>query len=380
MALSILVPRSLAFVPLLAGVIGYIGLSLREKKLLPLDRGLSLFFGLTVLLSAASYVWADYPDGVVCRSLNTGAIFFAGLLMLAFSGRQSITSRRDIIALLVLYVALGAYFGVEFSWGLPIAHLINPGYQDFFFNRSVVVFTCLLFPLLFLARRYFAHAVVPLALLAAILVTLWLTGSQTAQMVFLCGFAGYGVLWAIRNMHWRRRILNTAGFGINLCILASPLIPGFLLQHIPPDMESSGYATRANIGGRLEIWNFVAGKIMEKPWLGHGIEATRNFQTDLLMPINHAHSILHPHNALLQIWVEFGLAGALLACAFIAFLIVRIQRASHFAQPLYFSALLSSLCLLSTGYGLWQSWQVGFLLTLAAVCVLVTRIPDSEKA
>jgi O-antigen ligase len=124
----------------------------------------------------------------------------------------------------------------------------------------------------------------------------------------------------------------------------------------------------------------VAGRIHEKPWLGHGIEATKNFISPVRLPVNDTTGVLHPHNSYLQIWVELGLAGALIACMLAILVLRRINQSPIENQPLYFGVFAGIVSLLATGYGLWQSWHLGLIFAAAALCRIVTRVPLAAKS
>ena len=85
-------------------------------------------------------------------------------------------------------------------------------------------------------------------------------------------------------------------------------------------------------------------------------------------------NVLHPHNAILQVWVEFGVMGALLASALVVFLFLRLDRLSPCLQRYYTALLIVMLGMLSMGYGLWQAWQLGMLFSIPAFSMMVTRL------
>ena len=68
---------------------------------------------------------------------------------------------------------------------------------------------------------------------------------------------------------------------------------------------------------RVENWGFLFQKILEHPFIGHGFDAARTFNDTHIIRGFEGRAIvsLHPHNAGLQLWVELGLIGAMLACA-----------------------------------------------------------------
>src|SRR5436190_23671517 len=83
------------------------------------------------------------------------------------------------------------------------------------------------------------------------------------------------------------------------------------IDHVP----WLGYG-QAFANNRLEIWDFVSRYALRHPLHGFGIEATRAVEAfDSQQIYQKKATILHPHNFAIQMWIEFGLIGGLLAAA-----------------------------------------------------------------
>ena len=176
------------------------------------------------------------------------------------------------------------------------------------------------------------------------------------------------------------------GFALALALLATPAVLGPVLERGIP---AGGWPPSA--AHRLLIWDFAAQRIAEKPLLGWGMEASRAvpgnrgaappealarfgldgpgaavwLPTAQMLP-------LHPHNGPLQLRLELGWPGALLAALLAALLGLACRRA---ARPAIAAAVLAAggvTAMLS--FGAWQEWWVGAeLLALAAVAGLPPR-------
>jgi len=88
---------------------------------------------------------------------------------------------------------------------------------------------------------------------------------------------------------------------------------------------------------------------------------------------------LHPHNGVLQAWLELGVVGAL-AVAAILILVVggieRVARRNRAAAPLF--ALFSTGALIfGSTFGAWQSWWQAALWLVAALAIAVVNGADS---
>ncbi len=127
-----------------------------------------------------------------------------------------------------------------------------------------------------------------------------------------------------------------------------------------------------NWGHRIAIWGAVSELIAGKSLLGYGFNGARIVgQTADLMPDPQGRtSFLHPHNGLLQIWLELGAIGvALLYAATIAAartVLNRLRDTTVLAAAAGTFAAMLTIWLLS--FGVWQSWWMSVLgLAIAAV-------------
>ena len=84
---------------------------------------------------------------------------------------------------------------------------------------------------------------------------------------------------------------------------------------------------------------------------------------------------LHPHNAILQVWLELGAVGA----GFLAFFLVEIlhlvQRVTQnrWEAAVCYGIFTSGLTISSLSYGIWQSWWLASLLLAAAFMAVIVE-------
>ena len=129
---------------------------------------------------------------------------------------------------------------------------------------------------------------------------------------------------------------------------------------------------------RIVTWDYIGERIKEHPILGHGFDASRTFDatfdargfTDLAVVS------LHPHNAGLQIWVETGVIGAVLACT----AIILIGKEAHkYAAGGRARAIAAAgtmtpiLVFASVSYGVWQEWWWATFFLSAGILALIPR-------
>ena len=235
-----------------------------------------------------------------------------------------------------------------------------------------------------------------LPLVAAAPVAWWLRGlvllAGAAVLVLLPGEAAKlavvaALITGAAALALERRVAVALGATLAFSLVAMPLALGPVLDRGVP---AAGIPPSA--AHRLLIWDFVIHRIAEKPVLGWGMEASRSLPghadhpspaaltrfgldgsatpawlaTAELLP-------LHPHNGALQLRLELGWPGVLLA----ALLAVGLALVSRGAVPLAMLAAGAVTAMLS--FGAWQEWWIGAELLALTAAAGVPRYPSSES-
>lgn len=151
---------------------------------------------------------------------------------------------------------------------------------------------------------------------------------------------------------------------------------------------------------RLVIWHFTGSRIAERPVLGWGLDSAKSIpdgdqrvvdyvdQTELtkmgkktresmreavVMP-------LHPHNAVLQVQLELGMAGLVALAAFLVLTIRAIPTNGPWmirgCRMGLFAGALSVACV---SFGVWQSWWVSSLFLLATFGAALPIEPSRQR-
>ncbi len=385
LVLGIAAPRSLSFLPGVWGLIVFSCLYFKTRQPFCFDKNLLKFAGALLLLGACSAVWSMDVAFALEKVLKTALVFFAGFVFLtALQNARLPENKADILSLVLVILcgvaALVIYseYETDFMLSRILLNVGNEEYADieggFLLNRSIVFLVLLSMPFcmaLYLSgnkprakQATFAFFVVAIAL------ALWQTRSQTAQLTALVI-----VLMAFYPTHKRlaRRIL--AG-----CILLTLWLLPFSIPaaqegyaRLAPSLSETSIISAASVPHRFEVWSFISRKIHQSPIIGHGIEATRFLKSREKMELMNSYTVLHPHNFFLQIWVEFGMIGAALFSAFFVFLFARMEKLCPLKQRYYAALMVSLLCILSFGYGMWQGWQIGMIFALAAMSAMAFK-------
>jgi hypothetical protein len=129
-----------------------------------------------------------------------------------------------------------------------------------------------------------------------------------------------------------------------------------------------------SFGQRTEIWTFAAKRIMEKPILGWGFDSSRaipNFgEISVYQGNDPTKSIIpmHPHDWLLQIWLELGAVGCVLTAAFWIWLIWQTEKFDRRVQPAALAVIAVVFTIGAFSIGIWQVWW--WAVVLFAIWVL----------
>ncbi len=133
---------------------------------------------------------------------------------------------------------------------------------------------------------------------------------------------------------------------------------------------------------RMEIWDYVAHRIFERPWLGYGMGNSS------LLDILHPHGALyvltktpasHPHNAVAQLWSDLGIVGVAFGFAFALSILGRIRLLCSQAQPYALAAYALAFWLAMVAYSLWtDSFWAALVLTAFAFQTLSCREKKSS--
>ena len=156
------------------------------------------------------------------------------------------------------------------------------------------------------------------------------------------------------------------GLGCFFIVPISTLLP-LIPQEITGQLFDSALA-------RIKIWTVTSQHILDEPLIGHGIDASKGLQTNVgdgffqpgVTVVSH-----HPHNIFLQIWLDFGMIGALLWGGLLLMMTYRVYNAHEVAQPYIIAASFCSLMMLSTTFSLLQAWWLsGHIVTALMLALL----------
>lgn len=393
--LCLLMPRALAFLPGVAGLV----LTFFWPRLTGEPRTLSKPALIAVLsitaLASLSALWSAEPGEALERAMKLGLVMIPGALLIGnLAATPELPGNRRFWILPVVTLCGGFLVWTEIRFNYPLFRLFHglsqtDNVQRYEMNRTMVATVLLALALLpglvtWLQQTALGawqrRGVVALFLLAMI-PPLAVAESQSAQIGFLAGLLVFFFFPVRCRVAWAALAAL-----IILGLLSAPWVSIALFVHIPHEQiahqtqeEQNGlwlWLSQANVLPRMELWDFVSRYILQHhPLIGGGIEATRMVPAfdnkELYQP---GLTLLHPHNAVLQIWMEFGAAGIVLTSAAVAWLMRRLYQCEDLVVRRGGLATLTGFLAVGVvGYGLWQGWWLGLILLAAALIAPAAR-------
>ncbi len=350
---------------------------------LDIGKPLAAILVLACLWAATSIPWA--PDTwlgtrgalKLTGNLLLGAVLFSTARTLDADGRRWIAP-----ALLFGFgLTLALLFVEELFKGPITVGLLGLPYRGpggfFWLNASAAILILMIWPasLHLWHRHRGAMVIAAFGLMALILslMTYW-----TGLVSLIAGVIGAFCVYAIGR---RAGIILAVLFALG--VATAPILPATVLK--PDTVVEAVGDVPPPLMHRLHIWEFASQRIAEHPIRGWGMNASRVIPEGKKIVEGKAWSgyvmPLHPHNAALQVWLELGGAGALLFGAFgvLVFLgVVRphIPRAHSAAAA---GQALTALALLSSSYGIWQSWWLATLWVSASLMAVTISERQSQS-
>ena len=365
------------------------GLALVERRRMPLPSHTVVFWLVLLLVWAAvSIGWSPVPEraqGVI----GNAVLFLAGGLLLVTVAQtfEAENQRRFDIALIAGFLLALGFMLSEIILGAPISRSIHGderagAYGLAFFNRSSSVLVLLTWPFVLVTYRRLGLTFAVGALIASLAVLAILNTAAPLLAILVSGAAVGLILIAPRLAAWA--ILTTTLVIIALSPAWSGLAPKIF------DFLLANNVIEQGLNHRFVIWGFASEKLLEQPLFGWGLDASRAIpggtQTiDILVNSNGDMSAseflpLHPHNGFLQIWLELGLVGTILATV----LVVALLKSILFDNPrpadraFVGGTYVATFVLFQLSFGVWQSWWIGLLWLIAAITVAAAnRNPES---
>jgi O-antigen ligase len=290
------------------------------------------------------------------------------LTVILFATANTILSGKYYSYSLLLAAAIALLEGITGGLLWPMIRVDIMGRDSYYLhelNRGACIMALLLWP----ALQYLQHkcdnhhhkllAIVLLMLVIAAVLTLEslaaVSGLLCAAVFFFCYMVA--IKYWPRFADWLLRccpIFLVAGLAIAWLLAANinVVTGGYNASWLPETAQH-----------RVVIWDFVTDKAQQRPLLGWGMASSRHIPDgqEFFRP-DKRYLPLHPHNSMLQLWLELGLVGVLL------FLWGIYGLGKLVCRNVYGCCLLISYLVIGlSGFGIWQSWWLASGIVALAV-------------
>ncbi|NKB43485.1 MAG: hypothetical protein GKS03_04320 [Alphaproteobacteria bacterium] len=354
----------------------------RPKALLSFSKTpFGLFAVLFVLWSLLSLLWAPQFPGTAwlkaVLAIGLGAILATTVVRAPRESLLDLTNAIIFSALALLSVLLIERLSGGFFVGLARP---NETTDQLFnvMNGGLVLLCCTSFSVAGLLRLKTETWRYPVLFLTSVLA---ITASYRMDAVPVA--VGAGLVSFILVMKWRVRPFVAIALLIGIGGVSWPTLASLATA---ADLHIwFAENVHPNWGYRITIWGRVSELISENFLIGYGFDSSRvvGHTAGLIPDAIGRTSFLHPHNGLMQIWLELGLIGVvLLLTTAVSVLRLTVQCSP---RPLSLAVAAGTMSASATiwllSFGVWQGWWLAVLgLTVSAVVLCFRLAGDGDQS
>ena len=193
-------------------------------------------------------------------------------------------------------------------------------------------------------------------LLGVLLLTM---DSLSAQLGYIAGLLTFLLVRAMPRFF--PLVLLVA---VPLLFFALPFLTMWLLHQ--PFTINHLADLRSFSAGRILIWPALIEAGSGHDWLGSGMKTSNLLiiPEETLKTIPMEATPLHPHHSMLQVWLELGIIGLVLAAGALALLLRRLHAAFPAREPAQAAVYATVTAYLGAGFSsfsIWQNWWVALV-------------------
>jgi len=322
-----------------------------------------------ILYAGASSYWAIEPEFAAEQALQMLISFLVVVVIL-----------RLLPPLDEDRLRYTAPFGIALASTILIVELATPGIlrpliygsNPAYLNRSMVTVSLLMWPALALTSGRFATAQ-KFGLVALVAAAVIVSSSLSSMLALAAGLLVMALAFVSNRL---------AALGV-LAVTAAAFVAMPMTAKLVSDLAfETGVDTMVDISTerRLEIWEAFSRAALERPIFGWGLEASRYFGLRDLPGVDWTIGpVHHPHNPILQIWVELGAIGVALAAIAMIGMILGIGHMPASRRPYAYGAATATLAISTVSHGAWQSWWICLLLLLVALFNIREEYPSDAE-
>ena len=347
----------------------YVDFSIFKRVLEGRAKWVMLAWAAFVSWGLISVLWSPLPQEGLKDVVALTALLPLALLLASEQSRSILIPFRWLVMAGALLSA--ALLISEFLRFTSVYNFADNDALFFDLNRNVIALLLVSLSLILLTENrgpfFFAKGV----LVALLLLVLWHTQSQTAQLAALCSFIAVAACTRIKRM--TRYVF--CGAAVVIIVLPISLTQ---LKSITEN-SNSDWIKESNAFHRVIIWEGYSERIADKPLFGWGAKGDRELGRSGAIGehLDHAgfsETPTHPHNFIMEIWINQGLVGVVFFVAFLCAL-------GEYARNLPDRQRLAAVCLFVAAFvcaAAGASWLQGWFLA-AILCALVATFGISQE-
>lgn len=375
---GVVAPKALVILVVAGGLAGLLAW-FRAGRPHGLSAPLVLVLAALLAWGGVSALWSADPARAGLLVLRLAVLLFAGGMMFFAFRRLDRDSRRRVetsfaagagaaVAALVVGFTYAKATG-DSLWGNyyfdPLTTL----------NNGAIVVSLLLWPMMAILWRR-GRALTGVIIAGAVVAFISFLSSGAALLA-----TAFGVMAFLVVRFSGLKGCTALALVMALLTLSAPYVAGVFAQSeglmvIKKDLPMSA-------GHRLNMWGFVVERIDEKPLWGWGMDGSRWIpQEDRRLLSNMEIMPLHPHNAALQVRLELGLPGAVIAAVlvFVVFRSFGFVSASPFGPGILAGAGTAYMTVGGLSYGVWQNWWISVAWIVACLAWLAVQGRERDGA
>ena len=256
---------------------------------------------------------------------------------------------------------------VEMGLGYPTVHAfkeLSEGREAIAFNRGAIALSMITWPVVaFLWNSRIGWKALAIPVVLGIL-SVFLE-SASATLGFLVGVASVLIVVCHRKIG---RLATLAA-----CIVAFIVLPFAMREMHKHEWHRADWLSQSE-QHRVEIWNFTLERIAEKPVFGWGFDESRHIARHFFSADESSRSMvpLHPHNGPLQILLELGSVGAVIALALLWLIANYLSNLPRRARECSQALFVATLAIGCVAFGQWQNWWIALIFSVALLMPLTT--------
>lgn len=384
--ISVDASHGMAFLPAGLALIFYALFSYANHAPLKPPRDVLVLCAIILGLAGLSLLWAAHPDVSAKQIPKLTGLLIPQILLFALITHLN-TRIKKHARILYAYgiIACTLFLGFEiftqgFFYNLMRGHFPPVPADPDEFNCAAIVISLHSFAAYHMLKTRLKSALAFMALYLPLGLAVISAQSQSAQ---LCLLVGLFFLFAFPyHAPYAKYLFRTLKYCMIAVIFIAPFAITPIYHNFAGELQNYKIMQNAYAGIRLEIWDFIARYALQQPLHGYGIEVTRAITDfDSSQTFLDKNTAMHPHNFVMQIWIEFGLIGAVIASGLFYYAFTKLEKNYTPAQqkillPTFMAALVPA----AAAFGMWQGWWLASLFHLCAMALLIAHSSQDSIA